>query len=917
MASSPPLSPSKPTIEQLRYVVNNYPIIDNHAHNLLLPNHLDSHPFESITTEAQGRALKDTFKSLAHLRAARQLRELYECPAESDWEDVLEQRIEWLRTDPEQLNRRCFHGTHAILMDDGLAGPDKVYAYNFHDRYTAAPTKRIVRIETVAETIMENILKGVTDRQLNDSNYLTDTWVNFTEEFEREIQEAIQDFAVAGFKTVICYRTGLDIEPDYELAARDVGDPFERYVERCIRKRKFRIERKALNDYLVLRTLEILSERIPHKDALSKPLQFHTGLGDNDISLRESNPAYLQPLVENYSNVPFVLLHSAYPYTREAGYLATVYKHVYLDVGEVFPMVSRDGQKSILRQALEIVPGSKLLYSTDGHYFPETYWLANKQFREVWLELLIEYIEREDITAHQAIAMTKDLLFNNSNILYDLRYQTDFSEIAFKTLSWHAKESSSVQPPLVPLPRLVDRSESTASPNHSPAFPPPPKTAQVYDTSLFENFLKANPDIKFIYVEWLDYMGTMRARILPIKEFTRLISEGERIGISQGNTGTLQNDGITPVVNPVGQIYVEPDIRSLRRTPKTDPLPSATVLCFWRDESGHPTRECPRNNLEVLCNDLQFNHNIQLLCGFEIEVTLLSRDPSDPDQPYQPLTRNHAWGTLTPEQWLQLPLIAEMATSLSEIGIDVQQFHAESGQGQYEFVLPPQSPLAAIDTLIQARQVISQIAATHGLRATLHPQPFPGIGTAAHAHISLNPPDRDAQFFIGGVLRHLPAICAFSMPESVSYGRVVDDHWTGGTWVAWGTQNRETPLRRVQTGRWEVRCLDGMANMYLAVGAAIAAGLLGLKEGQATFPEKDVRVNPSQLDQEQRAAYGISEKMPSSIEGALGALERDQPLREALAEGLVQDFVLMKRSEQDMLGKMGEAERRIWLIERY
>jgi predicted TIM-barrel fold metal-dependent hydrolase len=91
--------------------------------------------------------------------------------------------------------------------------------------------------------------------------------------------------------------------------------------------------------------------------------------------------------MENYSMVPFVLLHSAYPYTREAGYLATVYKHVYLDIGEVFPMVSRDGQKSILRQSLEIVPGSKLLYSSDGHWFPETFWLANKQFREVWLEV--------------------------------------------------------------------------------------------------------------------------------------------------------------------------------------------------------------------------------------------------------------------------------------------------------------------------------------------------------------------------------------------------------------------------------------------------------------------------------------------------------------------------------------------------
>jgi predicted TIM-barrel fold metal-dependent hydrolase len=138
-----------------------------------------------------------------------------------------------------------------------------------------------------------------------------------------------------------------------------VGHPFERYVKACVRKRNYRIERKPLNDYLVLRTLEILSDDLPRSDSLSKPLQFHTGLGDNDIKLRESNPSYLQQVIESYPGVPFVLLHASYPYTQEAAYLATVYRHVYLDIGEVFPMVSRDGQLTILRQALELVPGSR------------------------------------------------------------------------------------------------------------------------------------------------------------------------------------------------------------------------------------------------------------------------------------------------------------------------------------------------------------------------------------------------------------------------------------------------------------------------------------------------------------------------------------------------------------------------------
>ncbi|KAF2702631.1 developmental protein-like protein fluG [Pleomassaria siparia CBS 279.74] len=935
--------PPKPTIDQLRHVANNYPIIDNHAHNLLLPSHIDTIPFESITSEAQGRALRDTFKSLAHLRAARQLRQLYECPEDADWQEILDQRTEWLNSDPERLYRKCFQGIYSILIDDGLADVDKVYPYSWHDKYTTAPCKRIIRIETVAETLMERILQDASISDLDKPSYLTDTWLTFTDEFEREIQEAIQDVDVAGFKSVVCYRTGLDIEPDYEEAAREVGHPFERYVDRCVRKKKYKIERKALNDYLVLRTLEILSEQLPHSDSFSKPLQLHTGLGDHDISLRESNPAFLQPLIENYPWVPFVLLHSAYPYTREAGYLATVYRHVYLDLGEVFPMVNRDGQKSILRQALEIVPGSKLMYSTDGHFFPETYWLANKQFREAWLELLIEYVEKDDITPFQAIGMTKDVLFHNSNVLYDLRFEVVFKDMiepAQKSLTFGTKPDITSQqiPPVsgpqsIPMifppptnsagmasrpPNVSNQEKSGPVAKYQPLpFPPPPKVAQVYEIQYFDDFMKQHSDIKFVYVQWLDYMATVRARIIPIKEFERMVREGDRIGISQGNTGTLQNDSITPAVNPVGQIYVEPDLRSLRRTHRKEPVPSATVLCFWRNEAGRPIRECPRASLEALISDLQYKHGINLLCGFEIEITFLARNASNKEQPYAPLTHNHAWGTLTPEQWLQLPLLTDIATGLQDIGIDVQQFHAESGPGQFEFVLGPQPPLTAVDTLIQARQVITQIASLHDLRATLHPQVFPGVGTAAHAHISINPPDKDMEFFVAGVLWHLPAICAFAMPEASSYTRVTDNSWTGGTWLAWGTQNRETPLRRVKDGRWEVRSLDGFANMYFALGAIIASGLLGLKGQVSELMEKDCPYNPALLTEEQRTSYGITSKMPSSVEEALERLGKDEELTEVLAEGLVSDYLAMKQSEQKMLGNMSEAERRVWLIERY
>jgi len=221
--------------------------------------------------------------------------------------------------------------------------------------------------------------------------------------------------------------------------------------------------------------------------------------------------------------------------------------------------------------------------------------------------------------------MTKDILFNNSNVLYNLRYQVDFQDLPdeLKTLTFSTLPGQGQQVPAASIPPPLTTTSRVHQPNIGPAlatstppewyqpppFPPPPKEPQVYDVQIFDNFVQQNPDVKFIYVQWIDYMATIRARVIPIKEFDRMMRSGSRIGISQGNTGTLQNDAPTPVMNPVGQIYVEPDLRSLRRTHAKDSLPSASVMSFWRDERGQPIRECPRANFEFFVNDLQYNHN--------------------------------------------------------------------------------------------------------------------------------------------------------------------------------------------------------------------------------------------------------------------------------------------------------------------
>lgn len=367
----------EPSLDSLRHLIQSHPLIDNHAHNILGHENVCNYakyPFESITSEAQGLALKNAAKTLPYIRAAAQLADLYQCPA--DWPSILSARDQCVRRDYEGLVRRCLEGTHALLLDD-LLTDDDIEPFDWHDRYTLSETKRIVRVEVLASKIL--VAMRDSGDMLNGDASLSDYEAQFNlfhESFKKMITSSVTDPNVVGYKSVICYRTGLNIEePEQSALFESFSRTARQTDDSC------RVEDKPFNDWLVLRTLEIL-KLAKGASGISKPLQLHTGLGDSDISLLLSNPAHLQPVIARFEEVDFVLLHSSYPYTREAGYLACVYPNVYLDLGEVFPMVSRDAEESIIRQSLEIVPTSRLLWSTDGHFHPETFWLSNKQFRQ-------------------------------------------------------------------------------------------------------------------------------------------------------------------------------------------------------------------------------------------------------------------------------------------------------------------------------------------------------------------------------------------------------------------------------------------------------------------------------------------------------------------------------------------------------
>lgn len=409
---------SSPEYPELYAAAHNFPAIDNHAHPLLKDKHRHALPFEGLISEAEGEAQQDSVYTVACLRATHQLSELYKLdPNTTTWSDIKAARD---KIGYEELCETCFKptGIRCILIDDGLVSTsNKLLAeeYHWHDRFTPSPSKRLVRVEAVAEEILKEV---IIPHLSTDHLQVTPILDAFKSRLSETLTACAHDPNVVGFKSIVCYRTGLDVSTFSPPASLKFSllDIFKVYKD----EGKIRLAHKALNDHVVRTALEVSTM---HR----KPVQFHTGLGDNDITLVNASPSKLQPIIKAFPDATFVLLHSAYPFTREAGYLTAVYSNVFLDFGEIFPFVSGHGQRAIIQQVLELCPTNKILWSTDGHWWPESFYLGTIQARQALYEALADVVRHKEITEAQAVQIVQNALFHNANRVYALGLEPGIS----------------------------------------------------------------------------------------------------------------------------------------------------------------------------------------------------------------------------------------------------------------------------------------------------------------------------------------------------------------------------------------------------------------------------------------------------------------------------------------------------------
>lgn len=253
---------------------------------------------------------------------------------------------------------------------------------------------------------------------------------------------------------------------------------------------------------------------------------------------------------------------------------------------------------------------------------------------------------------------------------------------------------------------------------------------------------------------------------------------------------------------------------------------------------------------------------------------------------------------------------------LAEVGISVECHHHEVATGgQCEIDFRFSNLLHTADNLMLFKYVVKNTAHAHGKTATFMPKPLYGDnGSGMHCHQSLWK-DGDplfggdqyaglsemAKFYIGGLLKHAPAIVGFAAPTTNSYKRLVPG-FEAPVNLAYSARNRSAAVRipmfsqSPKAKRLEFRPPDPTCNPYIAFSAMLMAGLDGIQN----------RIDPGEpLDKD---IYDLPPEelanvpsLPGSLDESLKALENDHEFLlkgDVFTPALIERWISYKREKE-------------------
>ncbi|MDX1885874.1 type III glutamate--ammonia ligase [Mycolicibacterium sp. 120270] len=345
---------------------------------------------------------------------------------------------------------------------------------------------------------------------------------------------------------------------------------------------------------------------------------------------------------------------------------------------------------------------------------------------------------------------------------------------------------------------------------------------------------------KFILALFVDLRGKPCAKLVPVEAVELLATEG--VGFAGYAVGAM------------GQEPKDPDLMAIPDPASFTPIPFikdglALVHCDPH-VNGEPWPYAPRVILKSLIQRAA-DAGFEPWVGAEVEYFLLRRnaagglsvaDTADTaDQPcYDARGVTRMYDHLT-----------AISAAMNSLGWSNYANDHEDGNGQFEQNFEYSDALTTADRVVTLRYLLSVMAAERGMIATFMPKPFADkTGSGLHLHLSLTsggtpvfPADDDARglglsdtayAFVGGILEHACALQAVVAPTVNSYKRTgALTTASGASWApktpTYGGNDRTHYIRVPDSARIELRGGDGSANPYLAIAAALGAGIDGIK----------------------------------------------------------------------------------------
>ncbi|MBO8170572.1 MAG: type I glutamate--ammonia ligase [Bacillaceae bacterium] len=409
-------------------------------------------------------------------------------------------------------------------------------------------------------------------------------------------------------------------------------------------------------------------------------------------------------------------------------------------------------------------------------------------------------------------------------------------------------------------------------------------------------------NIQFIRLQFTDIFGFAKNVAITPDELDKAL-DGELM--FDGSSV----DGFARVEE--SDMYLKPDLDTFRTiTWRPDEHGVGYMYCDVYTTEGEPFEGCPRNTLKRTLKEAE-EMGFSLNVGPEGEFFLFYTD--DKGNPVFDIHDEAGYFDLSPVDRGE-DARRDIILTMRKLGFSIEASHHEVAPGQHEVDFKYDEALKMADKWMTFKQIVKNIASSHGLYASFIPKPFARQnGNAMHCNQSLvrdgenvfsDPEDEYglsdlAKYYIGGLLKHARGMAAICNPTINSYKRLLPGY-EAPTNIAWSASNR-TALIRIPNAngkatRIELRNPDPTANPYLVYAVMLKAGLKGIKEKITPPPEVDKNI--FDLTESERNDYQIG-RFPRNLQEALDEMEKDDLVRETLGDHGFESFLKAKRKEWD------------------